>query len=489
MYAGSIIKRFLDFQPILVGVDCTYSKALVIALATAITFYVVDLYGSRLHLMRGEFFVKISTSLIIIFFIIASINFLVPSLQLHSMDYLLSLIVFVPVIICFRFIYYWAININKEKVIILGVNDIARNIAQELANGSNHGFEVQGLIAENFISTDEVLDCSVLGGIQELARIVQDSKPSMVVVALSERRGMFPYKEILDCKLQGIRVEDWPTFYEKLTGKIIIQNLRPSWLIFADGFTRNNLTRTLKRITDMLLAAVGLCIALPMLALIAVLTKLDSYGPVFFRQERVGENGRIFTLYKFRTMVQDAEKETGPVWAQDTDPRTTRLGKILRRTGLDELPQMFNVLIGDMSFVGPRPERPHFVAELQEKIPYYSQRLVVKPGITGWAQVRYGYGATVEDAIEKLQFDLYYIKNMSFFLDMLILLSTAHKVLFAKVALQTNATEGRKTASLQENNKMELSHVGSLTASWLSLHAYDKRRRPEAHGQESEPSR
>jgi len=200
VYAGSIIKRFLDFQPILVGVDCTYSKALVIALATAITFYVVDLYDSRLHLMRGEFFVKISTSLVIMFFIIASINFLVPSLQLHSMDYLLSLIVFVPVIICFRFIYYWAININKEKVIILGVNDIARNIAQELANGSNHGFEVQGLIAENFISTDEVLDCSVLGGIQELARIVQDSKPSMVVVALSERRGMFPYKEILDCK-------------------------------------------------------------------------------------------------------------------------------------------------------------------------------------------------------------------------------------------------------------------------------------------------
>jgi sugar transferase (PEP-CTERM system associated) len=324
---------------------------------------------------------------------------------------------------------------------------------------------------------------------QELARIVQDRKPNVVVVALSERRGMFPYKEILDCKLQGIRVEDWPTFYEKLTGKIIIQNLRPSWLIFADGFTRNSLTRTLKRITDILLAAAGLCLALPMIALIAVLTKLDSYGPIFFRQERVGENGRIFTLYKFRTMVQDAEKETGPVWAQETDPRTTRLGKILRRTGLDELPQMFNVLIGDMSFVGPRPERPHFVAELQEEIPYYAQRLVVKPGITGWAQVRYGYGATVEDAIEKLQFDLYYIKNMSFFLDMLIILSTAHKVLFAKVALQTNAKEGRKTASLQENSKMELPNLGNLTASWLSLHSYDKRCRPEPYGQESEPSR
>jgi lipopolysaccharide/colanic/teichoic acid biosynthesis glycosyltransferase len=190
-----------------------------------------------------------------------------------------------------------------------------------------------------------------------------------------------------------------------------------------------------------------------MMALIAILTKLDSYGPVFFRQERVGEHGRIFTLYKFRTMVEHAEKETGPVWAQETDPRTTRLGKILRRTGLDEIPQMFNVLIGDMSFVGPRPERPHFVAELQEIIPYYSQRLVVKPGITGWAQVRYGYGATVEDAIEKLQFDLYYIKNMSFFLDMLIILSTLHKVLFAKVALQTHVKGSLTIASLQENSR------------------------------------
>jgi lipopolysaccharide/colanic/teichoic acid biosynthesis glycosyltransferase len=197
----------------------------------------------------------------------------------------------------------------------------------------------------------------------------------------------------------------------------------------------------------------------------------------------------MFTLYKFRTMVEDAEKDTGPVWAQETDPRTTRIGKILRRTGLDEIPQMFNVLTGDMSFVGPRPERPHFVAELQENIPYYTQRLVVKPGITGWAQVRYGYGATVEDAIEKLQFDLYYIKNMSFFLDMLILLSTAHKVLFAKVALQTNSKEGRKTVSSREDSRLELRHAGSLTAAWLGPHKYDKYRSPEAHGQESEPSR
>jgi sugar transferase (PEP-CTERM system associated) len=451
VYAGSIMKEFLDFHAVPADADYVYPKALVIALATIITFYIIDLYDSEIQARRSEILLKILICFVIIFFIIASINFLVPSLQFHSMDYFMSLIVFAPVIIFFRFIYYKTINIRKEKVIILGVNEIARNIAQELSHKNGHGFEVQGFIAESFASIDEALDGSVLGGIQELASIVQDRRPSVVVVALSERRGTFPYKEILDCKLQGIRVEDWPTFYEKLTGKIIVQDLRPSWLIFADGFERNIIS--IKGITDILLAAIGLCIALPMMALIAILTKLDSYGPVFFRQERVGENGRIFTLYKFRTMVEDAEKETGPVWAQDTDPRTTRLGKILRRTGLDEIPQMFNVLIGDMSFVGPRPERPHFVAELQETIPYYSQRLVVKPGITGWAQIRYGYGATIEDAIEKLQFDLYYIKNMSWFLDMLIILSTLHKVLFAKVALQTNAKESMKTASLQENSR------------------------------------
>ena len=405
------------------------------------------------------------------------------------MNYVFSFIILLPTMFFSRFLYYRMLNLNKEKLLILGVNDIARNVARELKNGCGYRFEVQGFIAESIADPDEILDYNVLGNITELAKIVEERKPSVVVVALSERRGMFPYKEILDCKLQGIRVEDWPTFHEKLTGKIIIQNLRPSWLIFADGFARNSLTRTVKRSTDILLAAVGLCMALPISVLIAILTRLDSRGPVLFRQERVGEHGKDFTLYKFRTMVQDAEKETGSVWAQETDPRTTRLGKILRRTGLDEIPQMLNVFKGDMSFVGPRPERPHFVAELQDKIPYYAQRLVVKPGIAGWAQVRYGYGATVEDAIEKLQFDLYYIKNMSFFLDILILLSTAYKVLFAKVAQQIHTKEGRTMVSLQEKSSLELHNFGGLTTSWLGSYECDKRHGPEAHGQESEPKR
>ncbi len=303
------------------------------------------------------------------------------------------------------------------------------------------------------------LELKILGSMKDLEKITKKYRPDVLVVALSERRGAFPIKEILDCKLQGIRVEDWPTFYEKLTGKIFIENLRPSWLIFSDGFTRNSLTRMVKRMVDVLVATFGLLFALPLMLLIALCIKLDSAGPILFRQERVGEKGKIFTLYKFRTMIVDAEKETGPIWSQTLDPRTTRVGRFLRRIGMDELPQLFNVLKGDMSFVGPRPERPHFVRDLQEKIPYYAQRLVVKPGITGWAQVRYGYGSSIEDTIEKLQYDLYYIKNMSLFLDLLIILSTIHKVLFAQVAVQNTDGDDVLSQNLYPHKTLKSSRI------------------------------
>jgi sugar transferase (PEP-CTERM system associated) len=309
-----------------------------------------------------------------------------------------------------------------------------------------------GVVAEpDAASRGDLLDCRILGDLEDLGQIIDEQQPDVIVVALSERRRAFPAKEILDCKLQGIRVEDWPTFYEKLSGKILIHNLRPSWLIFADGFARNRLMCIVKRLIDLLFAAFGVCVSLPLMGLVAVLIKLDSSGPILFSQERVGKGGKVFTLRKFRTMVADAEKDTGPVWAQTSDPRVTPLGKILRRTGMDELPQLFNVLKGDMSFVGPRPERPHFVADLERQIPYYRQRLAVQPGITGWAQVRYGYGATLADAIEKLQYDLYYIKNMSVFLDLLTILSTIHKVVFAKVAVQTPAIDVPAGSSLATN--------------------------------------
>jgi sugar transferase (PEP-CTERM system associated) len=417
------------------------SKSITIVFINVITLYVGNLYDIGLYKRKRELLARIIPCLFFIYSIIAICIFIFPYMEISRRSYILYLTIFTPSIILFRILYYWILNIKKlqEKILILGVNAISLRISRELKSGESPGFEVLGLVAEDSVGfLDEAQNHKILGTLKDLERITSEYRPDIVIVALSERRGAFPSKDILYWKLQGIRVEDWPTFYEKLTGKIVVQNLRPSWLIFADGFTRNRLTRTIKRLIDTLLAVLGLCVSLPLMVLIGLLTKLDSAGPVFFRQERVGENGRIFTLFKFRTMVADAEKDTGPVWAQNADPRVTRLGRVLRRTGMDEIPQLFNVLKGDMSFVGPRPERPHFVAELQEKIPYYAQRLVVKPGITGWAQVRYGYGATIEDAVEKLQYDLYYIKNMSMFLDLLIVLSTIHKVLFARVAVQTS---------------------------------------------------
>jgi sugar transferase (PEP-CTERM system associated) len=226
-------------------------------------------------------------------------------------------------------------------------------------------------------------------------------------------------------------VEEWPTFYEKQTGKILVANLRPSWLIFSDGFVKTDTTRMVKRAMDIGLALLGLVLSLPVMLVVALAVKLDSKGPVLFRQKRVGERGRIFVLNKFRSMSVDAERH-GPVWAAARDPRVTRIGGWLRRSRLDELPQFWNVLVGDMSFVGPRPERPEFVGTLQREIPFYMGRHSVKPGITGWAQVRHRYAASVEDSLEKLQYDLYYIKNLSPLLDLVILLSTLQVVLFAR---------------------------------------------------------
>jgi sugar transferase (PEP-CTERM system associated) len=262
-----------------------------------------------------------------------------------------------------------------------------------------------------------------------LIETVEKERPHKIVVSLSERRGTFPFRDVLDCKMRGVEVVDAPSFYEQITGKLLIEDTTPSWFIFSDGF-KITLTRKLyKRAIDIVLLIVGLVIFLPLVPAIALLIKIDSPGPIFFRQWRVGKDGKNFLLYKFRTMRHDAEVKTGAVWAQENDPRVTRVGVLLRKTHLDEIPQIFNVMKGDMSFVGPRPERPEFVKNLLEAIPYYSGRHFVKPGITGWAQIRYPYGASVEDAREKLRFDLFYVKHFSLFLDLMIIIETIKVVI------------------------------------------------------------
>jgi sugar transferase (PEP-CTERM system associated) len=250
----------------------------------------------------------------------------------------------------------------------------------------------------------------------------------IVVVAIGDRRTSLPTHDLLRCRLAGIDVREREELYEEITGKLAVEAMRPSYLIFNEGFRRHTWTELVKRIFDVVLATSLALVTWPIMIIAAILVRLDTPGPVLFRQERVGQDGRAFVLMKFRSMRLDAEKDTGPVWTSEDDPRITRSGRFMRKTRIDELPQLFNVIAGSMSLVGPRPERQHFIDELAEKIPYFAQRHIVKPGLTGWAQINYPYGNTFEDALNKLQFDLFYIKNHSLLFDLSILFNTIKTV-------------------------------------------------------------
>jgi sugar transferase (PEP-CTERM system associated) len=271
----------------------------------------------------------------------------------------------------------------------------------------------------------------IIGDYAAISSICEEGNVDRIIVALDERRGRFPIEQLLLCRLKGIRVDDGMAFTEDLAGKLSVENLRPSSLIFSNGFKRSATSKKAKRYLDVFASAFGLALSLPVCLIVALAIKLDSPGPVFYRQERVGEEGKIFTLLKFRSMRANAEIN-GPVWARVNDRRVTRVGDVIRKLRLDEIPQMINVLRGEMSFVGPRPERPVFIQQLQKEIPYYPQRHVAKPGITGWAQIRYPYGASKEDALEKLKYDLYYIKHMSVLFDLTIILETVKTVLLRR---------------------------------------------------------
>lgn len=283
------------------------------------------------------------------------------------------------------------------------------------------------------IDLQKVLHPMIIGNFNQISSICKDAQVDRIIVALDERRGRFPIDQLLFCRLKGIRVDDGIAFTEQLAGKISVENLYPSSLIFSNGFKGSASFKKIKRYIDIAISILSLPIFLPVSLLIVAAIKLSSKGPIFYKQERVGEDGKVFELFKFRSMRINAE-ENGPVWAMVDDDRVTRVGRIIRKLRLDEIPQIINVIKGEMSFVGPRPERPFFVQKLMTGIPFYSHRHSIKPGITGWAQLYYPYGASMEDALEKLKYDLYYVKNMSLLLDLTIVLETFKIVLFGKGA-------------------------------------------------------
>ncbi|MEO9161509.1 MAG: TIGR03013 family XrtA/PEP-CTERM system glycosyltransferase, partial [Casimicrobiaceae bacterium] len=256
-----------------------------------------------------------------------------------------------------------------------------------------------------------------------------------VIVAVRQQRGgVLPLRALLDCRLNGVQVTDLARYFERVHGQVPIESLKISWLIYGHGFRQSVLRGIVKRCFDLMVSAVLIIVAAPLVLLAALLIAAEGGGPVIYRQQRVGHHGRTFTVFKLRSMSQDAEQDGKPAWAQSNDPRVTRVGRLIRRSRIDELPQLLNVLKGEMSFVGPRPERPEFVAMLTEQIPFYAVRHSVKPGLTGWAQVRYSYGATVEQSFRKLEYDLYYVKNHTLVLDLVILLETVRVVLLGEGA-------------------------------------------------------
>jgi sugar transferase (PEP-CTERM system associated) len=323
----------------------------------------------------------------------------------------------------------------QRRVLVLGTGSRAGGIGRLLRDhSSGHKFHLVGYLP--FESKEQQVDKGkVLHETGSLLSIVYKHSVDEVVVGVRDRRnGGIPMSELLQCKVEGVVVTDLSTFFERETGQVQLDCLNPSWIVFSDGFEHGSYKYVVKRIFDVIVSLALLTLTFPIMLATAVLIYLESGLPILYRQERVGEFGRVFKILKFRSMRQDAEQGGTPQWAKQNDDRVTRVGRMIRKLRIDELPQIFNVLKGDMSFVGPRPERPYFVRDLAKQIPYYVSRHTVKPGITGWAQIRYPYGASVEDAVKKLQYDLYYAKNHGLFLDIIILFQTAQVILFTKGA-------------------------------------------------------
>jgi len=323
----------------------------------------------------------------------------------------------------------WQVAALKQKILILGSHELGLTAANELTQREDLNVDVVGFLDLGPI--DPMRESSkwpVLGSMDDLEAVVRQHQVSRIVVAMEDRRGVLPIRDLVKLRVQGIRVEEVHSTVSALSGRIWLNMVRPSWFIFSDGFHRSRITMVVKRIIDLTFGLLGLIVSSPIMLLVAVAVRLDSKGGVIFSQARIGLKGKPFEVLKFRSMRTDAEAG-GAQWAQKNDCRVTRVGRYLRKYRLDELPQFINVIRGDMSFVGPRPERPVFVDELRKIISYYDERHSVRPGLTGWAQVEYSYGASIEDAFRKLEYDLFYLKNMSVFFDVVIILKTIRIVL------------------------------------------------------------
>jgi sugar transferase (PEP-CTERM system associated) len=425
-----------DADDVLVAGRGLLKISLMIVVAQA-SFYLFDLYDFREIRKPGVLYIRTLQALGLTSIVLAAIFYAFPQMLFGRGVFLISLLLMISTMILWRVFVIWLLGHPRlaERVLILGTESNAIDVAREALERPEQGYKIVGFVGDDpSLVGQSLINPRVLGMTADLEEIVKRYHVNRIVLAINERRGRMPLRSLIDMKLRdGLAIEESDSFYERLTGKVSTGTLRPSWLIFSGPSRRMLLYRHGRRLLDVTLSTIGLLLSLPLMALAAVAVKLDSRGPVLYRQTRVGQRNHHFTIMKFRSMRIDAEPD-GPVWAEEDDPRITRVGRLIRKLRIDELPQFINIIRGEMSFIGPRPERPEFVEQLEREIPYYSQRHLVKPGLTGWAQIRYPYCASIEDAVQKLQYDLYYIKNQSLLLDVITLFETTRIVLFGRGA-------------------------------------------------------
>lgn len=437
---GAVIARFgSDLAPDNIGElpGALWPRALLFSSVMMVCFLAFGLYSLRQRARLAGLALRVAVALVAGFAITATLFYLVPGLWMGRGLVALAAIGGLCGVTVSRVIFSRVVdeNVFKRRVLVYGAGESAAAIAGLRRRADRRGFVIAGFVpthrAERAVALDRILDpAGSLVGLCERLNVVE------VVVAMDDRRNGFPLAELLRCRLAGIDVTELLTFLERETGRVRIDVLNPSWLIFGEGFRRDPLRRIATRLLDVAGSLTVLTLTLPLILLTVLALKLQDgwHAPVLYRQRRVGLGGHHFNVLKFRSMRTDAEGDGRARWAQEKDPRVTGVGSFIRKTRIDELPQLFNVLRGQMSLVGPRPERPEFVAELAERIPYYVERHCVKPGITGWAQLCYPYGCSEQDALEKLQYDLYYVKNNSLLFDLTIILQTAEVVVMGKGA-------------------------------------------------------
>lgn len=429
-YVG-IFVRWGELDDFAASVSVHLEEAVIFAALLILSMFSAGLYYGRLETRGVQIALRLVASLALTFFGLAVILYAFPDLTIWRSALLIAMVSAFLGTLSLRMLAPNFVDVEslKPRVMVLGTGDQARRIEDLQRQGHPFGFTCLGYLGVDG-EPCAVPPSRILAGKDALGQLARDLEVSEVVIAVRERRGQIPLQALLKCRLSGVRIYDYITFREKETGSVDLEEVKPSWFIFADGFPGGMLHQILKRGFDIVVSFIFLILFMPLMIATALAIRVEGPGRILHRQERVGLEGRPFVLIKFRSMVENAERDGIPQWAATGDSRVTTVGALIRKLRIDELPQLLNVLKGDMSFVGPRPERPYFVKELSEELPYYEERHRVKPGITGWAQLNYDYGSSIEDARHKLEYDLYYVKKYSVLLDITIVLQTVRVIIW-----------------------------------------------------------